>query len=175
MTLVEGSNEAERLGSTAQAIVTETQWNDTGQPIAVIDPEGNLATLEYYPEIDPDGDAVPTFSLYVPLAAANETGYLSRRTLDAGATYRRASRAEPAALASSFRYDAVGNVVSQTSPRGVASEIEYNAANEIVRVLRGADVGAAIAAKQLPAGETALRFATRLYYDHNGRVVRTEV
>ncbi len=36
-------------GST-QTILTETQWNNRGQEIGMIDPEGNLTTYTYYPE-----------------------------------------------------------------------------------------------------------------------------
>ncbi|MCI0633851.1 MAG: DUF6531 domain-containing protein, partial [Actinobacteria bacterium] len=172
--LPEDSNEAARFGSTTQLIVHETQWNDRGQPVAGIDAEGNLTTFEYYPEIDPDGDGTPVFSLFMPLTAADASGWLRTTTVDAGDTYRRTARTPPLALTEGLRYDRVGNVVATTNARGVSTEIEFNAANEAVRILRGADVTAAVSGGQLREGTEALRLETRLRYDHNGRRIREE-
>ena len=47
-------------GDTTQEIVTLVQRNDLGQPIAVVDPEGNLHQFEYYSENDPAGDGTPS-------------------------------------------------------------------------------------------------------------------
>ena len=52
------SEEADRLGSTTQEIVVEIQWNDHGQVLAMIDPEGNVTSSEYHPGDDPDGDGI---------------------------------------------------------------------------------------------------------------------
>ncbi|MCI0636258.1 MAG: hypothetical protein L0206_20440, partial [Actinobacteria bacterium] len=46
--LLADSNEAARIGQTAQPIVTEIRSNDRGQTTATFDPEGNVTELRYY-------------------------------------------------------------------------------------------------------------------------------
>ena len=72
-------------------------------------------------------------------------------------------------------HDPLGRVVSVTDPRGVTTALELNALGEPVTISRGADVSLAVMRGQLPTGEAPLRYVTRLFRDHNGRVVRSEV
>jgi RHS repeat-associated protein len=168
--LVAGSNEALRLGSTLQEILTELQFNDRGQPLAVIDPEGNLTTYDYYPENDPDGDGSVVASGPSPAR-----GYLHFTTVDAATTYRRTTSEPPAALANEYFYDALGNLTGHIDPRGIEHLREVTALNEPVVFRRGTDVSAAAASGQLITGESALAYLSRCTYDHNGRIVEVSV
>ena len=168
--LLEGPGEAERLGTTAQSIVTDFQWNDHGQMLQRVDPEGNVTVLDYYPANDPDGDG----ELVVADAGAGDAvGYLRSETVDALDSPRRMSL-PPVALRTSFRYDPVGNVISSKNPRGVVIAFEVNQLNEPVVVTRGADVSGGVASGQLITGEAAFEYLIRRTYDHNGRLVGTE-
>ncbi|MCW8138833.1 MAG: RHS repeat-associated core domain-containing protein, partial [Planctomycetota bacterium] len=175
--LAPDSLEAARLGSTTQVIVTETRWNDRGQPIATVDAEGNVTLMAYHSEDDPDGDGLRTASAWRVLSAAR-TGYLRAITVDAldGAhAPRRTASAPAAALETTLRYDRVGNVVAVRNPRGVETHMEVTALNQVVVTTRGADVSQAVASGQLLGQEAPLRYKSRAFYDHDGRVVRTEV
>jgi len=167
-----GSHEAVRLGSTSQVILTEMQWNDRGQVVATIDPEGNLTTFDYYPENDPDGDGTP-----IPgQASTYPAGYLLRTVKDASPPPpRRTSIYSPMTLETTIAYDPAGNVISIRNPRGVVTAFEINQLNEAVVTTRGADVSHAVATGQLITGEAAFGFRERYHYDHNGRVVLSEV
>lgn len=169
------SQEAARRGSTAQKIFSQTQWNDRGQMTARIDPEGNVTDYVYHPENDPDGDGTRTFSAYTALTT-QRIGYLNTVTLDSRVSPRRSPlEPPPTALTTTYFYDPVGNMVGLRDPRGVRTDIELNVLNEIVTVTRGADVSTAAATGQLITGETPLLYRTRYHYDHNGRVIRTEM
>lgn len=60
LSLADGGTAESGYESRLQTIVTMYQYNRFGQPIAVISPEGNVTTMEYFPENDPDGDSVAT-------------------------------------------------------------------------------------------------------------------
>ncbi len=155
------SEEAVRRGSTVQKIFSPTQWNDRGQMTVRIDPEGNVTDYVYHPENDPDGDGTRTFSAYMALAA-QRIGYLSSVIVDSRVSPRRNPlEPPPTALATTYLYDPVGNMIGLRDPRGIRTDIELNALNEIVTVTRGADVSAALAAGQLITGETPFRYRTR--------------
>jgi RHS repeat-associated protein len=170
------SNEAARLGATTQPVISQTQWNDYGQTLARIDPEGNVTDYEYFPEDDPDGDGQKTFAPYVALRPDTRNGYLAAVTVDSRPSPRRDPTAPaPVALTTRYAYDPVGNVIGVRDPRGVWAELEVNQLNEVVAVIAGADITAAVASGQLLTGEAAFGYRTRFHYDHNGRVVRKEV
>ncbi|MCI0636248.1 MAG: DUF6531 domain-containing protein, partial [Actinobacteria bacterium] len=121
VTLAAGSNEALRLGTTTQPIVVETRFNDRGQALAAINPEGNVVEARYFSERDPDGDGIATLSTFMGLSA-DPTGYLETRIVDSPRpSGRRTTPVPPAAIATSYGYDPVGNVVSIRNPRGVVT------------------------------------------------------
>lgn len=171
--LLPGSNEAARLGSPLQTIETQIQWNDQGQTVASIDPEGNVHTLDYFPENDPDGDGTPVPGQVSTVAA----GYLLASTQDATTSPRRTSAETPVALRMEYTYDPVGNLIQTKNPRGIVTEFEVNQLNETVMVTRGADIADALANGQLLEEiiPTPLQYKTKLFYDHNGRVVGLDV
>lgn len=170
--LLPGSNEAQRIGGTQQEIRTEMQWNDRGQRTAIIDPEGNVTDLCYFPENDPDGDgtAVPGGG-----GSTARRGYLQSSVVDARTSARRTAAAPPAALESRYTYDDVGNVTSVLDPRGIRSDFEVNACNEVVVITRGADVSVAETRGELITGENAFQYQVQRIHDHNGRVVEHRV
>lgn len=170
-----GSNEAVRLGSTTQEIISQMQWNDHGQEVARIDPEGNVIEHLYYPDDDPDGDGIKTFSAYTALTG-QPIGYLKATVVDGRSSpRRRPDGPAPVSLTTTYLYDPAGNIIGVLDPRGVWTDIEVNALNEIVTLTRGADVSAAVQARQLLTGEQPFRYRTRFHYDQNGRVIRKEV
>ncbi|MBE9549283.1 MAG: RHS repeat-associated core domain-containing protein [Proteobacteria bacterium] len=171
VTLLADSHEALDLGSTAQSILTELQWNERGQKTARIDPEGNLMGYTYYPENDPDGDAaaIPGQLSTLP------RGYLMSSVVDGTpAPPRRTSPSPPAGLETLFGYDPVGNLIFEGNPRGVMTIWEVNQLNERVVETLGADVTAAVSSGQLLTGEAAFSYQHRYFYDFNGRVVLLE-
>jgi RHS repeat-associated protein len=175
VTLPPDSNEARRLGGTAQRIISQIHWNDRGQRTAAIDPEGNVDEFAYYPENDPDGDGQTTVGAYLALTA-EPRGYLRASLIDSKTSPRRDPNAPPpAALETVFHYDPVGNLTGLRNPRGILTRIEVNSLNEPVVITRGADVSEALASGQLLQNEPPLGYRTRLFYDFNGRVVRREI
>ncbi|MEZ6186475.1 MAG: HYR domain-containing protein [Planctomycetota bacterium] len=167
------SQQAAELGGTAQAIFSEFAWNDRGQLLRSVDAEGNVTTLAYYPEDDPDGDGRTTLSKF-ELLGTGETGYLRQVVRDAELGTRRSYMGPLAGLTTQFRYDEVGNLVATINPRGVETQLEVTALNEVVRVVRGARVDEAVARGQLITGESPFGYQVRTWFDHNGRAVRVE-
>lgn len=157
-----------------QVVITETQWNHRGQITKAIDPEGNATVYNYYPESDPDGDGTRTWAPYVVLSE-EETGYLRGVVFDAELTTRRDSTTPPQHLATSIRYDPVGNAVSMTNARGITTTVEYNQLDEPIVITRGADVSQAAQSGQLRSNEAPLQYKSRSRYDHNGRLLSTEI
>ena len=167
------ANEAQRLGSTTQAIINEIQWNDHGQRLAVIDAEGNVTDYGYNPENDPDGDGQTVSAVYKPLSA-DPIGYLRSMVVDSRTSARRSAAADPVMLTTEYQYDPVGNLVGVQNPRGVLTAIELNQLNEPVVITRGAGVSVANANGQLLTDESPFAYRMRSHYDSNGRVVLTE-
>jgi RHS repeat-associated protein len=168
------SNQATLRGSSSQEVISEFQWNDRGQPLAEIDPDGNVIEYRYHPENDPDGDGIRTFSPFVALGT-DPIGYRAESIQDARDSPRRQTVVDPLVLMSRFWYDEVGNLSSAMDPRGVLTIFEVNELNEVVSLQRGANVDEAIANQELLGDETAFAYETRFTYDHNSRVIRKEV
>ena len=77
--LLPGSNQEVVEGETTQFIMELYSYNEVGQLVRKVDPEGNVDLYEYHPENDPDGDGLD-------LTAGVGTGafgYLSQVTRDA--------------------------------------------------------------------------------------------
>ena len=168
------SNEARLRGATTQPILTEIVWNESGQPLRVVDPEGNVTSLEYYSPEDPDGDGTAVFSPYFLSAGPQGGGYLRASTADSGPSPRRRAAALPSMLQNLLSYDPVGNLIAVEDPRGIVTRIEVNELDETVVVTRGAAITAR-AQGELLTGEAALAYRTRYVYDHNGRRIKSEI
>lgn len=156
-----------------QPIVQEQSFNDFGLMTRSVDPEGNVTTFEYQPVNRPNGVRL-FFSLFLPLPST-PGGYTLSSTIDATTSYRRTSTVPPAMLRTEYTFDQVGNRTSVRNPRGITTTTEYNQLNEPIVITRGADVSAAVANGELITGESALAYKTRIFYDHNGRITRSEV
>lgn len=172
--LLPDSQEANRLAATTQAIVTELAWNDRGQLVRFIDAEGNVSTYDYFPENDPDGDALLTTSPHVVLTD-DASGYLRSTSADSEVSSRRTAAQAPAMIESQYGYDPVGNLVSWRNPRGVVFEYEVNQLNEVVKATRATDVSFAFDTGQLLENEAPLGYQTIVTYDFNGRVAEFDV
>lgn len=170
VTLRPESLEAERLGSTSQAVITDAVWNDHGQPTSVVDAEGIVTDLVYHPQSDPDGDGVADSTL-----PSDASGYLAAVLRDARTSPRRRTIAPPLRLETRLSYDRLGHVTGVQDPRGVVTRVDVNVLGEVLQVTRGDDVGVAVMTGQLVTGEAPLRYRARFFHDFNGRVVRTEV
>lgn len=163
-------------GSPDQTVLTEIHYNDAGQVVAIIDPEGNLDAWDYHAPDDPSGVDPVFSSVWIPaLADVVEGGYPLSRTQDALVTPRRTTPVPPAELETRYRYDSVGNVTGRLSPRGVLTTAEFNALNEPIVVTRGAEIAVAIARGELPPSDTPFAYQIVRRYDANGRVTDLEV
>jgi len=83
-----------------------------------------------------------------------ERGYLKDQIIDA----------PNLGLTTTFRYDAVGNIVSVTDPRGNDSQIVYNQLDQVVRTL----------SREVEDG-SGIRYERDYFYDANNNVVRVDV
>lgn len=128
--------EIDRIAS----VVTEYEYNDHGQMTAKIWPDngsGHRRRDEYrYYETGP------------------MTGYLDQEIIDAGGLN----------LATTYEYDAVGNVTRITDPRGNDTQYVFNALDEQVRQI-SAEV----------ADGSGVRYEQDTVYDANGNVIRRDV
>ena len=169
------SEQAGIEGDLVQEIVTLRVHDDHGQLVSEVDPEGNVHTIAYHPEIDPDGDGVAT-----PPPADGRTlsssggGYPHRFVWDSQADTGRNNRTNPPPVAAQvdLAYDPRGNVVRLIDPRGVASEWTHNALDQVVEH-RSATATFPLTGRG-EGGLAPLGFRTRYAYDSNDNVVLIE-
>ncbi|MGE0711197.1 MAG: Ig-like domain-containing protein [Planctomycetota bacterium] len=160
-------------GDATQEIVSLAEFNDFGQPIRLVDAERNVHTVEYYGEGAPDGGAVSYRVASYPAPGATG-GYPRKSTTDASDTDPlRDSGKNPARaqIEASLRYDAVGNAVEVTDPRGIVHLTEVNSLNQVVRV-RAAAMTQNLHASE-PGALRALDYEAVLFHDANNNVVET--
>src|SRR5579883_2043345 len=169
VTLIDGSNEAKALGSTTQKIQSQLVWNDAGQYVQGIDPEGNITAAAYYPENDPDGGpaTIPGNTSTLP------RGYLKMLVRDAGPSPRRTESAPPTLITTNFNYDPVGHITGVLNPRGISTALEWNACNELVSVTRAKDVSQA-PPSQLLLQNQAFAYVMRRFYNADGLVTKIQ-
>jgi YD repeat-containing protein len=169
VTLLDGSNEANLRGSTTQKIQTQLVWNDAGQLVETVDPEGNITAASYFPENDPDGGAatVPGNTSTLP------RGYLQMLVRDAGPSPTRSEAAAPALITTTFGYDLVGHVTALKNPRGIVTAFEWNALDCLVSTTRAKDVSQAPPSQLLLLNQ-AFGYVGRRFYDPNGSVTKIQ-
>ncbi len=187
VTLLPDSNMARIEGGTNQPIEEVYVYNAFGQVIRHVDAEGNVHVYDYHPENDPDGDDRDL----TPGVSNRPFGYLKEVIQDTQSQPIRNSRTnpEPARIRQRYFYDRVGNVIKEVSGRGIATEYVVNQLNQIVQIIRAADVSEALQNPEEPsftgcsdqdlvecqAGMVGFRYLTNLFYDYNDNLVRLEV
>lgn len=187
VTLLPDSQMGRLEGSTRQPIEELYVYNGFGQRLRHVDAEGNVTVYEYHPENDPDGDG----RNLTPGAGSGPFGYLKAVIRDAERHPRRNSRTdpEPARIRRQYFYDRVGNVIREINGRGVATQYVVNQLNQIVQIIRAADVGEALRNPEEPnfggcgdmglvecqSGMVAFRYLTNYFYDYNNNQIRLEI
>ncbi len=143
-------------------------WNMTshyaydafGRPVGEQDARGVMTRYEYYPACDPDGDGiVATADRKNRTACATDSGggYLKSIIVDAFDSSERKAAGVLKLATTSFNYDPIGNIISQTTPDGTIATFSVNALNQVVREQR--------------SGMTPVRYS----FDANDNMVRAEI
>jgi len=185
--LLPGSNMASIEGSPTQPIEDLYTYNRFGQVTSLRDPEGNVTLRTYYPENDPDGDGLNL----TPGVSSGPFGYLKQETRDAVSAAGRDSNTNPTptAIRRQYFYDPVGNVIREIDGRGIETRYFVNQLNQVVQIIRAADVSQALANPEEPnwkgcsdatlvecnRGMVVFRYLTNIFYDHNNNVIRREI
>ena len=173
VTLPIDGNQAAVEGDTLQEIVALAAYNDWGQVVRQVDPEGNVDRYEYYPAQDPDGDGTIDNPNSDPITG----GYLKETLRDDASAPGRDSGTNPApaGIRHLYQYDRVGNVIREVDGRGIATDYVVNPLNQVVQITRGAatDVYGPDPAEPMPL--VAFSYLERLAYDANGNVVLRQV
>lgn len=102
--------------NTPSASTTQIEYDDFGQIVRDVDPNGTVTEYEYY-------------------VAPPRTGYLEKVTVDPGGL----------GLVTQYETDELGNVTAVTDPRGVRHEYEYNELSWLVTQRLGASSASGIA------------------------------
>jgi len=173
-----------------QAQLTRT-FNQYGQITSETNEEENVTVYLYHPEVDPDGDGVPSTGSNLD---AMTGGYLRRMVEDTtlphpdpqlagviewGTPLGRNSGTNPPAVhkITDYLYDPSGNLVSLTDPRGVRYEYAVSELDERWRLQKGTSVSAASTRAGGINGSTedlagqAFAFQELWRFDKNGNVV----
>ncbi len=178
------SQQAAIEGDTSQEIVALYQWNDLGQIVAAIDPEGNTHEYDYNAETDPDGDGVGSVTPDDGRVLDPDTGgYLRMVRFDTTAdpTRNNGTDPTPADIQVDYEYDEVGNVTGVVDGRGVRTRFTVNELNQVEEICSAAataDTADPCGGSPTGRGETGLTpfgFITRYVYDANDNVVLREV
>ncbi|MDC0936556.1 Calx-beta domain-containing protein, partial [Pirellulales bacterium] len=171
--LLAGSHQAAIEGVTQQPIVALYEYNDFGQTVRQVDPEGNVTLFDYYSEQDPDGDG------NVDNAAGDPTtgGYLREINADAVSDPIRNSGTDPTLtnVRSSFEYDPVGNTLRSIDGRGIATDYLVNERNQVVELVRAADHNLLTLDPTEPEPLVDFSYRDRFFYDFNDNLIRHQV
>ena len=160
-------------GSNQQTIIAKICYNKFGQVESIETPEGEITQYFYYPENDPDGDGQDilqgTNDRGQPYDG-NTGGFLKQVIRDYRHSTNYRSNSAPAQISIRFGYQHAGNIIWMIDGRGVRTDFKVNQLNQIVEVVRAADVS------QSPEnGLAAYGYRTRVYYDFNNNVIKSEV
>ncbi|HKV33738.1 MAG TPA: RHS repeat-associated core domain-containing protein [Pyrinomonadaceae bacterium] len=145
-------------GGTLQSIITEYTYNQFGQKISEIDPEGNVDEFFYHPENDPDGDGNPSPETRAGLDPTTG-GYLKEKIVDSFISARRTEPTPPVRISNKYFYDPVGNMIRTIDGRGNDTLSRVNQLNQVVRT----------------ESEAPFRYVTDTFFDFNNNVVRTDI
>ena len=138
----------------SQISIVDYSYNEFGQKIQKVDPEGLVTNYEYYAAIDPDGDGSNTTSERT--LDAGTGGYLKAVVTDAESHERRTRAAVPLAVRTSQTYDVIGNILSKTDGKQYTTYYTVNELNQRVRKISPAP----------------LNYITDYFYDANNNLAR---
>ncbi|MBA3708813.1 MAG: hypothetical protein H0W83_08355, partial [Planctomycetes bacterium] len=189
----DGGTDEGTSGTRLQTVVTMVQYNSYAQVTKVIDPEANVVSSSYFPENDPDGDAITT-----PTPADGRTlgsttgGYLKERIGDTTRSYFDQSGVDKSSatfnnnatnpaitdIKIALTYDDVGNAITSTNGRGIRTDSFVTENNRTVQTTRAASIsGASTASPSDPlvgasiGALTAFAYKERRFFDYNGSLV----
>ena len=171
--LRDGSPQIALEGGNIQTVEQRMSYNKYGQKVWVETPEGEVTLFLYYPETDPDGDGQDIRSGNSNAGVAFDTstgGFLKETILDYMHSTRYRGSIQPLQISIKQGYDPVGNVAWLQDGRGIKQTITFNKLNQIVEISRASDASA--------SGDnnlTAYSYKSRLYYDYNNNIVKSEI
>ncbi len=173
VTLLAGSNQAVVEGTTQQPVVETHVYNLFGQLTQTKDAEANVHTYEYYPERDPNGDG----TIDNPTGNATTGGYLKQVNIDTASDALRNSSTNPTPVTvrEKYDYDARGNLIRRADPRGIRTDYTYNQLDELVQVTGAAAHNVFPPDPIEPQTPVDFQFLQRYFYDHNGRLVVSQI
>ena len=134
-----------------QEVVETFQYNEFGQIVQNVDPEGNVTVYRYHPENDPDGDGQNLSSNI----GNGPFGYLRSELYDVNSDIQRNSgtNPDPTNIQFTYFYDSVGNVIREIDGRGIATDYVVNQLNQVVEEIRAAEVSQALGNPEEPNWE----------------------
>ena len=137
-------------------------------------PEGEVTLFTYYPESDPEGDGQNIRSGNNNAGQPFDTmtgGYLKDTIRDHhhSTRYRGTSLAGTGDVPVAVTTER-GNPIWTQDARGVRTHLVYNQLDQVVEISRAADVSFAS-----EPGLSAYGYHTRVYYDYNDNVIKTEI
>ncbi len=162
---------------TLQTIKTDYWYNQYGQMVKRIQPEGYADANVYYPSADPNGDgSFKEFPKNNPPPQGDPLtgGYLKQVIMD-NETLLRTPNFPTARVhaTTTFTYDDAGNLVGLTDPRGIKSAFVVNQLNQVVQQLVANDTSNL--ASNEPQPLPAPRYETDFAYDSNNNRVMDSV
>lgn len=131
----------------SQSIVELFRYNDFGQLLESVDPEGNTNKYEYFATNGTPGDP------------SDREGFLQRSTRDFGAGIDPHTGQLRLNILSQFDYDTVGNRISFTDGRGQTTTFEVNPRNQVTKI----------------TSASPFNYETRLSFDENDNLVTKEI
>lgn len=140
----------------SQSIVSNYRYNSFGLLIATISPEGYLTEYQYGPSADPDGTTASTATGGYPLKVIADKSTAIRTPAQTTARTQ---------ITTETQRDKVGNVVTSIDGRGISHTAIVNELNQTQVTVQAASA---------PAGITALSYTSRMFYDANNNVVKSE-
>ena len=143
-----------------QEMVELYAYNDFGQMVREVDPEGNVTVYEYYAGGVPNGG-----------------GLLKQMTRDVESAPGRNSGtdSDPVRIRTAYEYDAVGNIVRTIDGRGIATDYVYNERGQTVQIVRAAEHALFVPDPSEPLVLQDFQYLERVFYDANGNVIHRQV
>ncbi|MEX0682329.1 MAG: DUF6531 domain-containing protein [Dehalococcoidia bacterium] len=169
-----GGPQALLEGATNQVQIELVQLNLVGQPVVMVDAEANIHTLEYYSELDPDGNG----TVNNPSGDPTTGGYLKEVRVDtaSGSVRNSGTNPTPVDMPTVYEYNDRGALTSVVDGRGVETLVtRASGFDEVIQLSRAASTGNLVPTPPEPQPLVAEAFLQRFWYDHNGNLVVNQV